>query len=326
MPLADLTHVWVEAPFSSDALKELPEGVVQLGPESGDDPPERTAAPAQAIFASSRVRYDAALFERLPNLRIVTRTGIGVDNVNLHDATRFGIVVCNTPDGPTESTAEHTVAMLLALAKRLKQGNANMAAGKFGPRVGPLMGEEVLGKTLGLIGLGRIGRRVAEICRAGLGMEVVAYDPYVPEEQAETLGVVLAGLESVVTNADYLSLHVPVTPETRRVINHDRLAAMKTGSYLLNLARGPLVDHEALLEAVDSGKLAGAGLDVFDPEPPGVESRLRDHGSILVTPHTATATVDARRRIEEMAVDRVLAFFHDVRPRDVVNPAVLDLL
>jgi D-3-phosphoglycerate dehydrogenase / 2-oxoglutarate reductase len=318
-----LTHVWVEAPFLSDALDALPADIQRLAPADAADP-FANAGPAQAILASSGLRYNRDVFTRLPDLRLVQRTGIGVDNVDLDDATACGIVVCNTPDGPTESTAEHTVAMLLALAKRLKQGNDNMAQGKFGPRGGNMLGDEVMGKTIGLVGLGRIGRRVAYICRNGFDMTVLACDPFVTAADAQAMGVTLADLDQVIAQADFLSLHAPVTPDTYRLMNRERIAAMKDGAYLLNLARGPLVDPDALLEAVDSGKLSGAGLDVFDPEPPEVNSRLRSHPMILATPHSSAVTVEGRHRIESMAVERLLAFFRGERPADVVNLAVYD--
>jgi D-3-phosphoglycerate dehydrogenase len=316
-----LTHVWVEVPFFSDELSKLPADVdVYIG-QLGQVDLEKVF-PAQVALASSGVRYDADLFRKLPNLRLVQRTGIGVDNVNLEDATAHGVVVCNTPDGPTESTAEHTVAMLLNLAKRIKQGNDNLAAGKFGPRSGPLLGMEVQGKTLGLVGLGRIGRRVAQICRNGLEMRVIAYDPYVTAEQAAQMGVTLADLDTVISQSDFVSLHVPVTKQTYRLMNAERLAQMKQGAYLINCARGPLVDPQALVAAVDSGHLAGAGIDVFDPEPPEVGDVLRDHPLIVATPHSATVTTEGRIKIERMAVERVLAFFRGERPADVVNPEV----
>ena len=322
MALTDLTHLWVEAPFLSNALAQFP-AHVQI---TVSDPPSQqpqAGAPYQAILASSLVQYDTSLMATLPNLRMIARTGIGYDNVNLADATAHGIVVTNTPDGPTESTAEHTVAMLMALAKRLKQGDANMAAGKWGPRTGSIIGVEVRGRTLGLVGLGRIGKRVAQICSQGLLMKVVAYDPYVSAEQAAALGVTMTDLDSVLAQADFLSVHVPATPETRHLINRTGIAKMKDGAFVLNLARGPLVDEDALLEAIDSGKLAGAGLDVFDPEPPKVDSRLRNHPLIIVTPHAAGVTVEGRERIEVMAVERVLAFFRGETPPDVVNRDVL---
>lgn len=322
MSTPELTDLWVEAAFLSDALNAIPPQV-QITISNPPSQPPTPGAPYQAIIASSLIQYNGALMDTLPNLRLIARTGIGYDNVNLADATARGILVTNTPDGPTESTAEHTVAMLLALAKRLKQGDANMAAGKWGPRSGSLIGIEVKGRTLGLVGLGRIGKRVANICRLGLEMQVIAYDPFVTPEQGAALGVEMTDLDSVVRRADVLSVHVPATPETYHLVNRERLAAMKDGAIVLNLARGPLVDETALLEAVNSGKILGAGLDVYDPEPPVADSPLRNHPLILVTPHTAGLTVEGRERTEVMAVERVLAYFRGETPLDVVNRAVL---
>jgi D-3-phosphoglycerate dehydrogenase len=320
--LNDLSHVWIEAPLTSNALDQL-SGVTLLYPAASPASPIANAGPAQAILASSGIRYDGALFDQLPNLRIVTRTGIGIDNVNLADATERGVVVCNTPDGPTESTAEHAVAMLLGLAKRIKQGDANMAEGKFGPRT-ILMGCEVQGKTLGLIGLGRIGRRVAHICGLGLGMHVIGSDPFVTAEEAASFGVTLRTQDEVIAEADFLSLHAPAIPATYHLINNATIARMKDGAFLINVARGPLVEDDAILAAVESGKLAGAALDVFDPEPLPVDSRLRNHPTVLVTPHTASLTSEGRTRIEQMAVARLVEFFSGQRPKDVCNPEVWD--
>ncbi len=313
-----LTHLWLEAPLAGDVLSWLPADV-QVIRAASQPPIYSTAAPAQAIIASSLLRYDAALMDACPNLRLIARTGIGVDNIDLDAATARGIVVTNTPDGPTESTAEHTVAMLLALAKRLKQGNDNLAVGRWGPRSGVLMGTEVQGKTLGLVGLGRIGRRVAEICRLAFQMRVLAFDPYLTEETASTLGVILAPLDDVIQQADFLSLHAPATPETTGLMNRERIAKMKPGSYLLNLARGTLVDEGALLDALDRGHLAGAGLDVFATEPPAAEHPLRTHPAVIATPHSASITREGRRRMEEMAMERLLAFFRGEEPANVVN-------
>lgn len=323
MALTDLTHIWLEVPLLPVAAELLDDGVVLLAPAAPPEPPHANVAPAQAIIASSAITYDAALLDAAPRLRIIARGGIGLDNVDVEAATQRGIAVCNTPDGPTESTAEHTVAMMLALAKRIKQGNVNLAAGQFGPRTG-LLGSEVQGKTLGLIGLGRIGRRVAEICRLGLQMRVLAYDPFVSAERAGELGVGLADLDTVIAEADVLSLHLPLTPDTRHLIDRERIALMKDGAYLLNLARGPLVDEAALLDALEAGKLAGAGLDAFETEPLPADSPWRDHPDVIATPHTASVTAEGRARTDVMAVQEVLAFFNGQRPANVVNPEVLD--
>ncbi len=316
-------QIWLEAPLLPQVLALLPDEYTIVNAAAAPAAPWSTAAGAQAIVASSLLRYTGALMDDCPALKLIARTGIGVDNVDLAAATVRGILVTNTPDGPTESTAEHTVAMLLALAKRLKQGSDNLAAGQWGPRSGPLVGVEVRGKTLGLVGLGRIGRRVAEICRLAFGMRVIGCDPFVSPEQAAEWGIEQADTATIIAQADFLSLHAPATPETRKLINSATIATMKPGAYLLNMARGVLVDEDALLAALDSGHIAGAGLDVFDPEPPAVESRLRSHPNVIATPHVASLTAEGRERMERMAIERLLAFFAGHRPDNVVNPALL---
>lgn len=318
-----LTHLWLEAPLFPHVVTRLPAGVTVLHALPPPALGYENGAPCEAIIASSLLRYTGEVMDAFPGLRMIARTGIGLDNVDLAAATARGVVVTNTPDGPTESTAEHTVAMLLALAKRLKQGNDNLAAGLWGPRDGVLIGDEVQGKTLGLVGFGRIGRRVASICRAAFSMRVVACDPVVSPQQAAALGVELVTTDEVFAQADFVSLHVPATPETLRMVDRARLAQMKQGAYLLNMARGPLVDGAALLEALDAGHLAGAGLDVFDPEPPSVLDRLRSHPHVVATPHIASLTREGRERMEVMAVERVLAFFGGALPPDVANREVL---
>ncbi|RME57587.1 MAG: hypothetical protein D6790_13060, partial [Caldilineae bacterium] len=222
-------------------------------------------------------------------------------------------------------TAEHTVALLLAVAKRIIPGHLGVSAGGWPDRAS-LMGNEVQGKTLGLIGLGRIGRRVAQICGQGLGMRVVASDPYVSPEEAAKMGVTLLPQAKVIAQADFLSLHAPNLPSTHHLINRETIASMKDGAYLINAARGPLVNEADLLEALDSGKLAGAGLDVYDPEPPAPDAPIRTHPKVVVTPHSASVTVEGRARIEYMAVERVLAYFAGKVPPDVRNPEVLEKL
>ncbi|MEM7531357.1 MAG: hydroxyacid dehydrogenase [Chloroflexota bacterium] len=325
MAIPALTHIWMEINPISDVKSLIPDGMEIYWRESQADSAVESAQAAQAILASSLLQYNGDLFDQLPNLKMVCRTGIGIDNLDLEAATERGIVCCHTPDGPTQATAEHTVAMILALSRRLKQGNDNLAAGKWGPRQGVLIGNEVQNKTLGVVGLGRIGRKVAQICRLGLEMNVVGYDPFVTQAQMDAMGLemtVLDDMEAVIAQSDFLTVHVPATPETYHLINAERIASMKDGSYVVNLARGPLVDGAALLDAVDSGKLAGAGLDVFEPEPPAVESRLRNHPNIIATPHIGGVTVESRTRMEAMALERVLAYFRGERPENVVNPAV----
>ncbi len=318
-----LTHVWYEIPMLTDAPSLLPADVAHLKPIPGQ-PPLDSAAEAQAIFAGATIPYTGEVFDSLPNLRMIVRTGIGIDNVDSDAAAQRGIVFCNTPDGPTESTAEHAVALLLAVAKRIIPGHLGMSSGGW-PARSALMGTEVQGKTLGLVGLGRIGRRVAHICGAGLGMRVVGADPFVSAAAAAQMGVELLSQDEVMAQADFLSLHAPSIPATYKMINRESIARMKSGAYLINVARGPLVDDDSLIEALDSGKLAGAGIDVFDPEPPAADAPIRFHPKIVLTPHSASVTGDGRARIERMAVERVLEFFSGQRPKDVCNPRVWEL-
>jgi D-3-phosphoglycerate dehydrogenase len=321
MPLSDLTHLWIDRPLMQASRDLIPSHIQVVQAPQDVALAYAELAPVQAIIAGPR-RYDAAMMDAAPRLRIIARVGIGVDSVDIAAATERGILVCNTPDGPTTSTAEHTVAMLLALSKRLKEGDANMARGEWGP-LSVLTGTEVCGKTLGIIGMGRIGRRVAAICRLGLQMQVLGYSRSLTQDQAAQLGVIAVDLETVIASADFLTLHVPSTPETHHLIDRERITRMKPGAYLLNMGRGSLVDTHALLDAINSGKLAGAGLDVFDPEPLAVESPLRGHPRIIVTPHTGSNTVEGRTRMEQAALTHVLTFFRGARVADVVNPDVL---
>ncbi len=324
MALSDLKSVWVETQICSNALDALPEHVHIQMMDPQDPDPIAQATGAQAVLASSGITYDSRVFARLPKLRILVRTGIGVDNVRVADATAHGVLFCNTPEGPTESTAEHTIALMMAVAKRVPDGQAQLARGEFAPRGVPL-GNELRGKTLGLVGFGRIGRRVAEIAEKGLRMHVITHDPFLQAEtvRATGLDVQLVAMDTIWRKADFISLHAPSIPSTHHMVNRETLAQMKEGAYIFNLARGPLVDAEALLEALDSGKLAGAGLDVFDPEPPAVNSRLRTHPHIVATPHSATTTIEARQRIEEMAVEEIMRFFQDLPPNSPLNPEVV---
>ncbi len=323
MALDPLTDVWCEVPQMSDALDSLPGHVTVTVPASDHPDPIATAKPAQAILASSGIAYDRTVFARLPHLRILVRTGIGVDNVNTADASAAGVLFCNTPAGPTESTAEHTVALMLAIAKRVPEGQAQLARGEFAPR-GISLGNELMGKTLGLVGFGRIGRRVGHICQNGFGMDLLVHDPLLTASQMADTGLQVQQVElaTLWARSDFISLHAPSIPSTYHMVNAESLAQMKTGAYLLNLARGPLVDTEALLAALDAGQLAGAGLDVFEPEPPPVHSRLRSHPRVVATPHSATTTVEARRRIEVMAVTEIQRHFSGQAPLNALNPEI----
>jgi D-3-phosphoglycerate dehydrogenase len=278
---------------------------------------------AQAAIIGSTWQLTGTTMDQIPSLRAIGRPGIGVDNIDLEAAAARGIQVVNTPDGPTVSTAEHTVTLLLALAKRLPTAPRLLSSGKSPYTEPPRV--EVASKVLGLIGLGRVGSKVAGICGLGLGMRVIAYDPYVTAEKATGLGVTLcSSLPDVLRAADFVSLHLPSTSTTKRVINADALSLMKPTAFLINCARGPIVDESALLDALRAGQLAGVGLDVFDPEPPSPTHPLFALENVVATPHSAGFTEDALRKMGLGVAEGILAALGGRRPANLVVAAAVE--
>jgi D-3-phosphoglycerate dehydrogenase len=276
---------------------------------------------ADAIIASSRLLYDGATMDRAPRLRVISRTGIGLDNISVDDATARAIAVCNVPDGPTTSAAEHTYTLLFAVAKRLKPAERALREGRT-DYFNAYEGIELNGLTLGLVGLGQIGSRVAQFGRV-LGMNVTAYDPFVDAATFSSLGVRRQeSLAALLGEADVVSLHAPLTPETRQLIDAVRLHQMKPRAILINTARGSLVDEQALFEALEEGHLAGAGLDVFDPEPPAGTNVLLGRDDVVATPHVASATGASKDRLCRSAIAQALQVLRGERPQHLVNAAV----
>ncbi|MEX0713955.1 MAG: NAD(P)-dependent oxidoreductase [Pirellulales bacterium] len=315
--------IWFERALPGEHA-HLIAGLAELLGPSTATPAEPLCAigPAQAIVASARIRYDGALMDRCAQLRVIARTGVGYDNIHVADATARGIAVCYTPDAPTISTAEHAFALLLATVKHLKACDRALRKGGKVDYLNDYRGLELNGRRLGLVGMGRIGSRVARMAQA-MGMSVMVYDPFLPAQRAADCGVeVAARLEELLAQADVVSLHLPLTAETRRLINRERLAQMKRGGYLVNAARGGLVDEAALLEALASGQLQGAGLDVFDPEPPPPDHPLLDRDDCIATPHIGSATAEGRRRLWEGAISQALDVLGGRRPAHLLNPEV----
>jgi D-3-phosphoglycerate dehydrogenase len=318
-----LRKIWFERSLPPEHAALLNDRAAPIGaadPAGGD---RMTSLPAaEAIIAASLVRYDASLFARTPLLRAVCRTGIGYDNINVADATKFGIAVCNVPDGPSVSTAEHAVCLMLAVAKHLHRSSRVLRDGVRGDYFTMFTGIELDGLTLGLVGLGRIGSRVARAAR-GLGMNVMTYDPYLNRELAHEVGAdATASLDDLLAKSDVVSLHVPLTTETRHLLNADRLARMKPGALLINTARGGLIDEAALLAALESGHVRGAGIDVFDTEPPPADHPLLSRPDVIATPHIAAATTAAKVRLWEGAIQQALAVLEGRRPDHLINPEV----
>ncbi len=315
-------RIWFERDMPQYLSPMLDGEATPIGPGTATpDDLLSSIGPAEAAIASSLVTYDASAMDRAPLLRVIARTGIGVDKVDLEAATERGIAVCNAPDAPTISTAEHAITLMLAIAKQVP---AAQAALRNGGRdfFASHQGEELSGRTLGLAGIGRIGSRVARIV-AGFDMQVIAYDPFVGEASAAAVGIELVdSLEELLTTADIVSLHLPLTDATRHLIDGEHLGLMKPGAILVNTARGGLVDHDALLGALELGHLSGAGLDVTDPEPLPTDHPLLRRDNVVVTPHVAAATTAGKARLYESAVAQALQVLRGQYPKHLVNPEV----
>lgn len=253
----------------------------------------------------SGTQLSAEVLAHAGRLKIIGRAGVGVDNVDLNAATEKGIVVMNAPGGNTVTTAEHTISMMLALARNIPQATATMRAGKWEKK--KLVGIEITGKTLGIIGLGHIGRVVADRAQ-GLKMKVIAADPYVSKEAAKELGVKLVPLDELLENADFISLHVPRLKETLNLVNREVLQKMKPGVRLINCSRGEIVDLNALLQALNSGQVAGAALDVLPQEPPDPSLQILQHPNVIFTPHLGAATGEAQNKVADMIAKQMAAY------------------
>ena len=275
---------------------------------------------SDGLIVRSETKVTADLLDDATSLRVIGRAGVGVDNIDVQAATIRGVVVMNAPDGNTITTAEHTIALLISLARSIPQANSSLKAGRWERK--KFIGVELQGKTLGIVGLGRIGRVVASRARA-LGMQIVAYDPFIAPEQARDLEIELAPLDDVYARADFLTVHTPLTAETRGLINGEVLGKMKHGARLINCARGGLVDEDALYEALSNGSIAGAALDVFSEEPPPQEHRLLQLDQVIATPHLGASTTEAQEGVAFTVAEQMRDFLLTGALRGAVNvPAI----
>jgi D-3-phosphoglycerate dehydrogenase len=256
-----------------------------------------------ALIVRSRSRVTRELLAAAPSLQVVGRAGVGVDNIDLQAAASQGVVVVNAPQSTTLAVAEHTLALILALARSIAQADASMKAGRWDKK--EMEGVELSGKVLGIIGMGQIGSAVAQRARA-FGMEIVGYDPLIPGQAIQQRGAEPLSLDDLYTRSDFISLHVPLSPQTAGMIGSEALGRMKPGVRLVCTARGGLVDEAALLAALQAGIVAGAALDVFAQEPPG-ESPLVAHPKVIATPHIAAQTAEAQARAGLDIAQEVLA-------------------
>lgn len=271
------------------------------------------------LVVRSETKVTRAVLEAARGLVVVGRAGVGVDNIDLEAATERGVIVVNAPQGNTIAAAEHTVALLLSLARHIPQADASMRSGKWDRK--SYVGVEVRGKTLGVIGLGKIGAEVARRA-VGLEMRVLGHDPFVPEERARGLGVELVPLDDLVRESDFISVHVPLTAGNTGLLGTDAIRKMKDGVRLINVARGGIIDEQALAEAVASGKVAGAAIDVFTEEPPR-ESPVTGDSRIIVTPHLGASTAEAQERVIIDVAEQIVEILEGKPARFAVNAPML---
>jgi len=310
--MSDLPLVFLDRPVPGGFEDLFAGRATPVGPDQADLETADGALAGASAWDGDRMDIGA-------KLKVLSRTGIGYDSVDLDAATERGIVVCNAPEAPTTSTAEHTMALMLHVTKSLSSNRRRLVK-EEGNYYAANEAVELAGKTLGVVGYGRIGKRVVRAARA-LDMNVLACDPYLdPSEQ----DIDLVDLADLLATSDVVSLHCPLTDETRGMINATALLAMKPGVAFINAARGALVDQDALIMALDSGKVAGAGLDVTVPEPLPADHPLQNRENVIITPHIASATDLGRRRMYSHAVNNALAVLAGERPENCVNPAVYD--
>lgn len=274
-----------------------------------------------ALVVRSETKVTADVIEAATRLRIIGRAGVGVDNIDVAAATQRGIIVVNSPEGNTIAAAELTVAMMLAMARNIPQADRSLRAGEW--KRSKFVGTEVYRKTLGIIGLGKIGREVARRAK-GLGMTVIAYDPFTPAEVAERIGVTLTDLDSLLAQSDFVTIHTPLNEQTRHLINAERIARMKDGARLINCARGGIVDEQALADALRSGKLAGAAVDVFSKEPPTPDNPLLSLENCVVTPHLGASTTEAQVNVAVDVAEQIVSVLRGGPARSAVNLPPID--
>ena len=272
------------------------------------------------VAPMSREVIDAAR-----QLKVIAKHGVGTDNIDIPAATERGIAVCNTPEANSEGVASLAFTLMLALSRRLLEADAFVRAGEPWSRKEDLMGQELVGKSLSIVGTGRIGRRLAQLCQVAFDMKVYAYDPFVSKEAMAASGITKVDkVDDLMPVADYVSIHTPLTPETRGIVGAKQFDLMKRTAYLINSSRGPVVDEAALIEALRAGKIAGAGLDVFEKEPPENDNPLLSMQNVILLPHMGGATVQSMERMATHAATEILTVLNGERPKYLMNRSVME--
>lgn len=320
-----MTSIYVTRAIPKSGLEQLR----AKGYELIINPEDRILSKAELVAALKERAYDGVLclltdmidgevFDAVPSAKIFANYAVGFNNIDLNAAKERGITITNTPGALTDTVAEHTVGLMLALASRIVEGDRYMRAGKYvgwDPML--LLGIDLQGKTLGIVGAGRIGARVCHIASKGLGMKVIYYDVKRSEELERDGVAYFDTVEALLPQADVVSIHVPLLPTTTHLFNKERLSLMKPTAYLVNTSRGPVIDEAALVEALKSGTIRGAGLDVFENEP-ALAPGLAELENVVLTPHIASATEGARSAMSDIAAENLIAFFEGGEPPNKV--------
>ena len=318
-------HVYVALPLPDPSIARILEACDVARPERGQ--PERDEliaelANAEGLLGSAMLPVDAGVLESAPRLRVVSNFGVGYNNVDIDAATRLGIVVCNTPGVLSDAVADLTLGLIIALARRLPESDRFVRAGRWGSGTMVRLGNDLRGKRLGIVGLGRIGREVAQRASA-FGMEVCFHDVFQQPDEGFAHCTYRA-FDELLRESDFVTLHVNLTDETNHLIGARELSLMKPGAYLINTSRGPVVDQTALTEALRAGTIAGAALDVLETEPTAPDDPLLHLDNAIVLPHVGSATVETRRAMLELCIENLLVALRGDTPPCVVNPEVLE--
>ena len=268
-----------------------------------------------ALIVRSGTKVTKEVIESSDKLKVIGRAGVGVDNINIEEATQKGIMVMNAPTGNTISAAEHTIALMLSLARKIPQAHMFLSQGRWEKK--KFLGVETYGKTLGVVGLGKVGTHVAK-CALGLGMKVIGYDPFISSEKAERIGVKIVKWEELLKNSDFITLHVPLTSHTKHLIGKKEFSLMKKGVRIINCSRGGVIDEDALYKSIKSGKVSGAALDVFEKEPPG-KSPLLSLPEVVVTPHLGASTKEAQYNVSVEIANQIIDALEGGIYRNVIN-------
>jgi len=289
-----MIKILVSDPLSEEGLKILKavkEFQVDVQTELKPDALKKVIQGYDALLVRSATKVTKEIIDSADKLKVIGRAGVGLDNVDLAAATQKGIIVMNTPAGNTISTAEHTISMMLALSRNIPQASDSTKKGEW--KRSKFMGVELYGKTLGIVGFGRIGREVAKRALS-FGVRVLAYDPFLSREIAESIGIKVVELQELFQQSDYITVHTPLTDETKHMISTPQFAMMKKGARIINCARGGIIDEQALVTAIKEGRVAGAALDVFEKEPVAADSELLKLSNVIVTPHLGASTEEAQ--------------------------------